>query len=118
MDLTNLQVGGACTVLRLAQVTGDGTPLVDQAGPYLENSSNLLLDADDMIFSSLQLGELVNLAQEFDKRWDGTSHCFGMINLPGTAKRILEETGLDKVFKPFDSLSEAMKYFAADSSQR
>ena len=53
MSLECLKVDSACTVLRLSQATMDCAPLVDHVKPYLEQNSNLVLDAHGISFTSM-----------------------------------------------------------------
>ena len=113
MSLEFLKVDSACTVIRLSQTTMKIAPLVDQVEPILAQNSNLIIDAHGLSFSSMELGELANLADEFLEVWKGKVCHMAIVNLSPSAKSVFTVTKLDKIFPIFDSISAALDQFSA-----
>lgn len=111
MSLECLQVDLACTVIRLSQASLDGSPLVDQVEPILGQNRFLVLDAGGINFTSMEIGELVNLADDFYKSWEGKARHIAMINLTPSAETTFSITKLDKIFPNFSSVSAALDHF-------
>ena len=97
MSLECLKVDSACTVIRLSQATMDIAPLVDQVKPYLAQNSNLVLDAHGISFTSMEIGELVNLANDFLKAWKGKACHLAIVNLSPSSQSVFAVTKLNKI---------------------
>lgn len=111
MSLDYLKVDLACTVIKLAETTDGNTPLVDQVAAYLAQNKYLVLDAEGINFTSMEIGELVNLANDFCKAWEGNACYIGIVNLTSSAATVFSITKLDRIFPRFDSVSAALNHF-------
>lgn len=115
MSLECLIVDLVCTILRLSQKNLDSPPLVDQAASCLAQSNHLIVDLAGVDPTSMDIGELVNLADEFYKVWEGKACYMGVVNLTPAAQSSFSVTKLDRVFSCFDSVSAALDHFSKES---
>ena len=111
MSLDYLKVDLACTVIKLAQTSKGDTPLVDQVEDLLAQNKYLVLDAEGINFTSMEIGELVNLADDFCKAWEGRACHMGIVNLTSSASASFAATKLDRIFPQFDSVTAALHHF-------
>lgn len=115
MGLECLNVDLVFTILRLSQRTLDSPPLVDQAAPNLAHNNHLIVDLSGIDLTSMDIGELVNLADEFCKAWEGKACYMAVVNLTPAAQSIFSVTKLDRVFQCFDAVSNALDHFSKES---
>lgn len=115
MDSDSLKIDLACTVIRLSSSRLEEATLVEQAEPYLAQNRYLVLDAGGINFSSMEIGELMNLADDFHKAWAGKACYIAVSNLTPSAKEVFSMTKLDQIFPTFGSISEALDYFGQDN---
>ena len=113
MSLECLKVDLACTIIRLSQTNVDPLPLVDQVAPYLDQNTHLIIDLEGIDLTSMEIGELVNLADAFHKVWDGKACYMAVVNLTSAAQSIFAVTKLDRVFTCFDTISSALNHFTS-----
>ena len=109
MNFLEIQTG--CTIVKLRQTSDQKIPLEEQAQKYLRQNPFLLLDVGGMEFSSMNIGELVNLRGSFDEIWGGTMHRIALLNLSDTGKDIFSRVGLTDHFPFYDSLEAAIEDF-------
>lgn len=106
-----LEITSGCTVVKLRKSSDQGGSLEEQANKYLTQNPFLLFDVSNIEFTSMNIGELVNLIGEFDKIWGSALHRIGLLGLNQTGKTIFDRTGLAEQLPNFDSVSEALTEF-------
>lgn len=109
--MTVLQIAGGATIVQVSQLSQSSLSIEDQAAPLLSQNPLLILNVEEISFSSMQIGELINLAKNFDSIWDSRSHSIGLLNLSPRSREIFEKTQLDQVFDLYDSISDAFNRF-------
>ncbi len=109
-----LQIHNGCTVIRLQQITNSNSSLEEQAAPYLAQNPFLLLDVEGLQFTSMNIGELVNLKGAFSKIWEPSPHRLGLLNLNSEGQQVFKISKLDQELPMFDSVAEAFKEFAGE----
>jgi hypothetical protein len=100
-----------CAVIRLADVSGSPPPLLEQARPLLIASPFIILDVDGVHFSSMLLGEVVNLYQAFTGHWKEKRHGMAMVRVPAVSQQVLKVAKLLDRIPVYDTLDEAVKSF-------
>ena len=117
--MKTLSFGSACTVVRLVDSSLVGQPLGEQLQPFLEGSPNIVLDVEGIDFTSMMIGELTNLAREFDVLWGTKPHTLTMTNLKSSSRLALETMKFDRVIPIVQNYEEALKrVFSAANDPR
>ncbi|MBI3992594.1 MAG: hypothetical protein HY342_04930 [Candidatus Lambdaproteobacteria bacterium] len=105
--------------MRLVDSVLAGKPLVEQLRPYLENTPNIVLDVEGIDFTSMLIGELANLARDFDKLWVNQPHGMAMTNLKPSSRQVMEAVKFDHIIPIARNYNEALKrlFSGADASR-
>lgn len=106
-----LEIEKTCAIAVLSTTGTSGEPLLEKVRPHLEISPCLLLDAGDINFSSMQIGELVNLVKAFDARWRGQKHGLALFNVSKVSADSFRVAGIIKLLPVFDSVAQALASF-------
>ena len=107
--MKTLNYGNSCTIVRLIDSTLAGQPLGEQLRPILENTPNIVLDVEGIEFTSMLIGELANLAREFNALWVDQPHVMAMTNLKPSSRQVMETVKFDRVIPIAHSYDEALK---------
>ncbi len=107
-----LGIDQTCTLIRLRQFSEAGAALVEQATPFLQQNPLLVVDAEQITFSSMQIGELLNLHKRFEAHWAGKNHSLSLINVSPHSCEVLKTAKLDQVFHLCDTLRQALDGFS------
>ena len=106
-----LEIKTGLTVIQLRVAADQNQALDEQAAKYLSQNPFLLLDVGNVEFTSMNLGELVNLRARFDGIWGDKLHLIGLLNLNDHGKTIFQKVGLSQMFPFFDTIDSAIKEF-------
>ncbi|MEE8396184.1 MAG: hypothetical protein V3S29_09030 [bacterium] len=106
-----LETVKTCAIAVLSTTGTPGEPLVEKIRPHMEISPCLLLDGGDINFSSMQIGELVNLVKAFDARWQGQQHGLALFNVSKVSADSFRVAGINQLLPVFDSVSQALASF-------
>ena len=104
-----LGIQRAWLVIKLAEASSGDRTLLEQAKAMLAVNAFLILDAEGVVFTSFQIGEIMNVVRDFQEQWGRDPHAVGVINLSPMARRVFETAKVDQVLPVFSNLSEAMQ---------
>ncbi len=108
MKTLNCEV--ACTMLRLAESSVTGQPLVEQVHEIIESCPNIVLDVEGIQFTSMLLGELANLAKKFEQIWEDRQHSICMTHVEPASQRVLTTVKFDRLIPIASSMDEAVQW--------
>jgi hypothetical protein len=106
-----LSVKQSCMVLRLSDLGPSNLPLLEQARPFIITAPYVVLDVDGIHFSSMLLGEVVNLYVGFTNHWKDHRHGMAMAHVPEVSRKVFQVSKLTEKIPVFDTLDEAVKSF-------
>jgi anti-anti-sigma regulatory factor len=106
--MKTLQLQQAYTILRLTDTLPPRRTLTEQVQPYIPQSPLLILDVDGIQFSSMLIGEIVNVHRNFEEHWKGQTHQFSLVNLSDVSRAVFERVRLTDYFPIYGSLSDAV----------
>ena len=95
-------------MIRLVDSGRSKQTLFEQLSSIAGISSNVLLDAQGVVFTSMLIGELVNFAKELKAMWAGKPHSIAMTNINPSSMSMLLTVKFDRVIPLFESHDEAM----------
>lgn len=98
------------TVLRLMVGDQVDNPLSEQGAKAIGQSAFMLLDSTGFFMNSIQIGELVSLATDFNEKWKDRPHRIAIINAAPEAKRAWDTANLDKLMPLFHDYESAVKF--------
>ena len=104
-----LEIQQAWLVISLAETSSGDRTLLEQAKAMLAANAFVIFDAEGLAFNSFQIGEILNVVQDFEKRWERHPHALGVINLSPEVRWVFERAKVDEVLPIFSTLSEAMQ---------
>ncbi len=108
-----LKLDQACTLLRLRLSSNSDSALAEQAAAHIGQNPLLVLDATGLSFNSMQIGELLNIWNQFKSHWAGRAHSLALINLTPQAWEVFKTAKLSEVFQIYETLGDALDGFAA-----
>lgn len=106
-----LSVKQASTVLRLSDLGTSNLPLQEQARPFIISTPFVVLDVEGIHFSSMLLGEVVNLYVAFTNHWKQQRHGMAMVHVPEVSRKVFQVSKLIDKIPLFDTVDEAVKSF-------
>lgn len=106
--MKTLQVEGAYTLLTLTAHPEAIAPLGEQAAPYVAQSPQMILDVTGIQFTSMLIGELLNLHRRFAAQWQERAHRIALVNVTPTSREVLERVRLTDYLPIFDSVGDAI----------
>jgi len=106
-----LSVKQACVVIRLSDLGPSNLPLLEQARPYITASPFVVLDVDGIHFSSMLLGEVVNLYVGFNTHWKDRRHVMAMVNVAEVSKQVFTVSKLTERIPVYNTVEDAMRSF-------
>lgn len=112
-----LDVDRACTILRLKHSDASGHSLLEQVRPMLEHVPHIILDMAGIRITSMAIGELTNLAREFQTYWHGRPHSLRMTNLDATGRKSLAVIHFDQVIPVMDDQGASLDVLFGAMSQ-
>lgn len=107
-----LSVKQSCMILKVSDLGPSTVPLVEQARPYIHATPFVVLDVDGVHFSSMLLGEVVNLYAEFSSHWKDQRHGMAMTHVPDLSRKVFQVSKLTDRIPIYDTLDEAVKSFS------
>jgi hypothetical protein len=99
-------------VLKLSDLGPSTLPLLEQARPFIQATPFVVLDVDGIHFSSMLLGEVVNLYVEFSSHWKDQRHGMAMAHVADVSKKVFQVSRLTDRIPIYDSLDDAFKSFS------
>ncbi len=112
-----LSADRTCSVVKLSDAAVSTLPLVNQMQPVMEASPFLILDADGIQFSSMLIGEVVNLYLAFQQRWQDHRHSMVLVHVPEKSKQVFRVARLVEKVPIFDDLEQAWKSFSPSAAR-
>jgi hypothetical protein len=108
-----LTVRQTCVVIRLSELADSSLPLLEQARPFIMLTPYVVLDVDGIHFTSMLLGEVVNLYMAFSNHWKSSRHGMGMVNVAEVSQQVFRTAKLTDRIPIFDNIEMAMKALPA-----
>jgi hypothetical protein len=102
-------------VLKLSDFGPSTLPLLEQARPFIHATPFVVLDVDGIHFSSMLLGEVVNLYVEFSNHWKAERHGMAMAHVAEVSKKVFQVSRLTDRIPIFESLEEAVRSFSVSA---
>jgi hypothetical protein len=109
--MKNLTAERSSIVVKLSDVGGSNVPLQEQLAPVLNAVPFIIIDADGIPFTSMMLGEVVNLYMAFKERWGSRPSGIAMIGAPEVTRQVLRIAKLTDKIAIFDDLEQAWRSF-------
>lgn len=106
--MKTLQVTGAYALLKLAASPPGGVSLVEQVQPHIDHAPHLILDVEGILFTSMLIGEMVNVHRLVQERWKERAAPIALVNLSGASREVFERTHLVDYFALRGSVAEAL----------
>jgi len=106
-----LTIKQSCVVLRLSDVSSSPAPLMEQARPLIVASPFMILDVEGVQFSSMLLGEVVNLYQAFTSHWKDRRHGLAMVHVAPVSQQVMKVAKLLDRIPAYGTVDEAVKSF-------
>ncbi len=106
-----LSVKQSCMVLKVSDLGPSTTPLVEQARAFIQATPFVVLDVEGVHFSSMLLGEVVNLYVEFSGHWKDQRHGMAMAHVPEVSRKVFQVSKLTERIPIYDTLDDAVKAF-------
>ena len=103
----------AVAVLKLGECENNCRPLIDEMGPFIDQTPHHVLDLEGALVNSIQIGELANVAELAQQRWGSLFHGFYMLHLCENGQKLIESAHLEEYFRIVPSLEVAIQ--AVDS---
>ncbi len=104
-----LSVVDSATVLRLSDHGDSNHPLQEQIDTFMKSSPQIVLDVDGINFSSMLIGELVNVSLRLDALWEGQrTTSLSLVNVNSFSRKVLETVKLTERIPIYDTLDEAL----------
>lgn len=107
MALLSLQ--NSALVLSLEAVQESKDTLVAQVQHMIPQSRFLILNIKGVAFTTLLIGDIVNVLNLFEEHWKDQSHRIMFVQADPSARRILDLTKLSKKFPVYDSIEKAIE---------
>lgn len=104
-----LDVDSAFTFLKLKVNSQSGQSLSEQAKPFLTQNPNLILDVEGIQFTSLTIGELVNLHQVFTNHWGERPHRILLVNMTDFSREVFRRVKLNPYLECEDPSGVALR---------
>ena len=105
--MNTLQLVHASVVVKVTLGSAHADTLAAQLQPYVDLSPILVLDVTGVQFTSMLIGEMVNVHQHFEARWSDRPHRIALVNLTETSRAAFQRVRLDGYFTLHDTLAEA-----------
>jgi len=109
--MKNLTSERLCVVAKLTDMGNSNTPLEEQIRPLVNAAPYLVLDVDGIAFTSMMLGDMVNLYSSFQKRWSGRPNGMALVHAPEVTKQVLRLAKLADKLPVYDDLDQAWRSF-------
>jgi len=110
--MKNLSVARSCSLVRLTDIQQSGAPLKEQVQACVNASPCLILDTDGLQFTSMMLGDLVNVYSALKERWPQGNVAMGMIGASDLTRQVMRISRLDQTISVFDTLENAWRALA------
>jgi len=103
----------AVTVVKLVESSQvQGKTLEDFAKPFAALTPNMVLDMEGILLSSLQVGDVVGLANTLREKWGERFSALCLINVSENGKRVLEAVNLQTLLQVQPNLDQCYHYFS------
>ncbi len=111
--MKNLTAERSCVVAKLSDVGHSTLPLQEQMRPLMDAAPYLVLDVDGIDFTSMILGEMVNLYMAFQEKWGSRPNGFAIIRAPEVTRQVIRTAKLADKMPMFDDLEQAWRSFGS-----
>lgn len=111
--MKNLTAERSCIVVKLSDTGHSTLPLQEQMRPLVNAVPFLVLDADGIQFTSMMLGEMINLHTALQDRWSGRVTGMAIIRAPDITKQAIRIAKLSDKIPLFDDFDAAWRSFAS-----
>ena len=110
MDFLNVEYGIA--VLRMVTDPRPQQTLEEQVESYVRQTPYLVIDLREVMLTSMQLGELVNLAGKGRTIWGERFAGLFIVNPSDQVRTVLAHTRLESLLRAYPSWSDAVRAIA------
>ncbi|HUJ74763.1 MAG TPA: hypothetical protein VL359_07885 [bacterium] len=97
----------ACVVIKLSDVSVSSLPLQEQVRGLMQVVPFLILDVAGIHFTSMLLGEVVNLFLACDQVWKERRHGLALVNVSEVSRQVFRIAKLNDKLPIYDSLEQA-----------
>ncbi len=104
-----LDLENTALVLSLRTVSESEDILVDQVREMIPLSRFIILNIKGIFFTSLLIGDIINVFHLFEEHWKDQSHRMVFVQADPSAKRIFDMTKLTKKIPVYDSVDKAIE---------
>jgi hypothetical protein len=112
-SMKTLSLIRSCVVLKISDLGSSQVPLQEQIRPAIHAAPFVVIDVDGIHFTSMMLGEIVNVYMEFSRRWQGHAHGLALIRAPEVTRQIVRVAKLADKLVLYDDLEAAWRAFGA-----
>lgn len=95
-------------VVKVSDACESSHTLLEELTPFIDQTPRLILDLNDIVLTSMRIGDLVNIVQELKKRWASEFQGLKLIRVSETATRTLEVMKLTVMMPIYRDLTEAI----------
>lgn len=107
--MKSLNMTRTCSLVKLSDVENPGAPLGEQLDASLRSSPALILDVDGIQFTSMMLGELVNVLGSLKAVWGANKASMALVRPTTLARQVMKVSKLDQAIPVFDDLESAWR---------
>lgn len=111
--MRNLTAERTCVVAKLSDVGQSTLPLQEQMRPLMNAAPYLVLDVDGIQFTSMMLGEIVNVYMAFQEQWGSRPNGMALIRASELTRQVLRLAKLGDKIPMFDDLEQAWRSFGS-----
>ena len=106
--MKSIDLEKAITVLKLTETSTSNQTLQEQVAPYFDRSPYIVLDLGNVMLTSMLIGEIINLEEEFRHRWEDSSIKMALANVSDFNHKVLQQVQMHKVLSIHDTISQAI----------
>lgn len=103
-----LQLRQSAVVISLDAVDDSEGVLLDQVRDILPQSRFLVLNIRGVMFTTILIGDIINVYNLFEEHWKDKAHRMVMVHPDPSAKRIFDLTKLTKKIPIYDNVDDAL----------
>ena len=108
-----LDIQSSFSVIKL-DLRSDHVPLTQQAEEILKLSPYIILDADNIAFTSMLIGEVITLARAFGEQWKDRDHQMALVRVTDNSKLVLKMVRIEQLVPIYDSFKDAIAKMAGE----
>ena len=95
-------------VVKVSDTCESSYTLLEELTPFIDHTPRLILDLNDVLLTSMRIGDLVNIAREMKERWASEFQGLKLLHVSEAATRALEITKLTCMMPVYRDLTEAI----------